>query len=212
MEPRTPCDDRGSFNDALLRTYQFICAHSEASSRYYNLFTSRRCHRNHFSCCWDSIIRSDNLARPGNLSVLALHLTLFGTAFLSATLLPGSSEVLLAVLIVNNRDQLVSLVIVAVLGNTLGAFLNWVMGRTCFLYLQQHWSLFSQPRINKALASLRTHGAWVLLFSWMPIFGDPLTVAAGFAKVPFVKFALLVLIGKAARYIVLAAFVEAVAL
>ena len=41
---------------------------------------------------------------------------------------------------------------------------------------------------------------WSLLFAWLPLVGDPLTVAAGALRTPFLPFLILVGIGKAARY------------
>jgi membrane protein YqaA with SNARE-associated domain len=44
---------------------------------------------------------------------------------------------------------------------------------------------------------------WSLLFTWLPVVGDPLTLAAGVLGVSFLPFLLLVTVGKAARYLVL---------
>ncbi len=37
--------------------------------------------------------------------------------------------------------------------------------------------------------------------SWMPIVGDPLTIAAGVLRTPLLPFIILVTIGKLARYL-----------
>lgn len=60
---------------------------------------------------------------------LAACWLLFAAAFLSATLLPGSSEAVLLGLLANGTGQPVLLVTIASLGNIAGALVNWVMGR-----------------------------------------------------------------------------------
>jgi membrane protein YqaA with SNARE-associated domain len=47
------------------------------------------------------------------------------------------------------------------------------------------------------------YGKWSLLFSWLPIIGDPLTVVAGVMREPFLSFVVLVAIGKVGRYTLL---------
>jgi membrane protein YqaA with SNARE-associated domain len=47
----------------------------------------------------------------------------------------------------------------------------------------------------------KKYGAWSLLFSWVPIIGDPLTFVSGVFKTNFTKFLILVSIGKVTRYI-----------
>ena len=54
----------------------------------------------------------------------------------------------------------------------------------------------------------RQYGVYTLLFSWIPIIGDPLTAIAGILRVPFVWFVPLVAAGKTARYIVVTILVE----
>ena len=54
--------------------------------------------------------------------------------------------------------------------------------------------------IVKAEDYFQKYGVWSLLFSWMPIIGDPLTLVAGNLKVPFLTFFVLVFLGKASRY------------
>jgi len=51
---------------------------------------------------------------------------------------------------------------------------------------------------------------WVSLFgSWLPIIGDPLTLAAGIMREPLWRFLLVVTAAKAGRYIVLVWAVQA---
>ena len=60
--------------------------------------------------------------------------------------------------------------------------------------------------IIKAEDHFKKYGVWSLLFSWLPIIGDPLTLVAGYLKVPFWIFCVLVFLGKAARYFFIVQF------
>lgn len=123
---------------------------------------------------------------------------LFGSAFLSSTLLPGSSEVLLAYLVTTTQHPPSLLMVIATLGNTLGGFTSYWLGRF-FAYRFPNQPLREKHQL--ALTRIQHWGSFSLLLSWVPIIGDPLCVAAGYVKVnPW--FALLLLaIGKAARYV-----------
>ncbi len=61
-------------------------------------------------------------------STLAV-MSLFGSSFLSATLLPGNSEIVLVALLTNSRVSPELLVLAATLGNTLGGLTNVIIGR-----------------------------------------------------------------------------------
>jgi membrane protein YqaA with SNARE-associated domain len=50
-------------------------------------------------------------------------------------------------------------------------------------------------------------GVWSLLFSWLPIVGDPLCLAGGLLRIHFGVFLLLVFVGKLIRYGLLAVLV-----
>ena len=85
------------------------------------------------------------------------------------------------------------LLLVATVGNVLGAVVNWVLGR---------WITHFQDRAWFPVKPVR-HGKWSLLLSWAPVIGDPLTVVAGVMREPFPVFLLLVTIAKFGRYLVL---------
>ena len=130
---------------------------------------------------------------------------LFLSAFVSATLVPMSSEAVLAALIAAHGWDVVLLVLVATAGNTLGAMVNWALGRFCLHWRASRWFPISEANLEKGSAWFRRFGTWSLLFAWLPVVGDPLTFAAGIARVPFPLFLTLVLAGKLARYAVVGA-------
>lgn len=66
------------------------------------------------------------------MTVLEACWRLFASAFLSATLLPGSSEAVLVGLLASGTGRPVLLVAAASLGNIAGALLNWAIGGGIF--------------------------------------------------------------------------------
>jgi membrane protein YqaA with SNARE-associated domain len=66
------------------------------------------------------------------LNEISAHIALFATAVVSATLLPGSSEALLLALAAVDPGAAPTLFLVATFGNTLGAVVNWIIGRMAF--------------------------------------------------------------------------------
>lgn len=121
---------------------------------------------------------------------------LFTSAFLSATLLPGGSEVVLAYLVHGQDHDAFTLLAVASAGNTLGGMSSWLIGRLLPAGRLQ------RPELHPAIARIRKHGSPVLLLSWMPVVGDPLCAAAGWLRVPWQWALLFIAAGKIARYAV----------
>ena len=133
---------------------------------------------------------------------------LFLSAFTSATLLPGSSEAVLFAVVAAAKTSTGLAVAVATAGNTLGSCVNWVLGRYFARYRNRKWFLVSAQTFARYTAWYQRWGLWSLLASWVPVIGDPLTVMAGLARTPLMVFVPLVLIAKAARYLVVAGVVQ----
>ena len=131
---------------------------------------------------------------------LAIYGLLFASAFLSATLLPGSSEVALLALLANGEGSPTLLLVTATFGNVLGAVVNFLLGKYVSRFLDHRWCPISPDSYEKARIWYDRYGVWSLLLSWVPVVGDPLTVLAGALQVGFWRFVVLVTTGKAARY------------
>ena len=140
---------------------------------------------------------------PGTLLVTLGYLTLFLTAFGAATILPGFSEVTFATLLLQSPQDWPTLLIVASAGNTLGGIANWVLGRFLVHWQDRKWFPVSAKRLDQARALFGKYGYPLLLLSWLPVIGDPITLAAGVLRAKFLPTLLLILIGKTARYGVL---------
>jgi len=124
---------------------------------------------------------------------------LAGSAFLSATLLPGGSEAVLAALVVHWPERTALAIGVASAANTLGGLTSFAMGR-----------FLPEPRTSgRALALVRRWGVAALLLSWVPVIGDALCVASGWLRHGWLPAALAIAVGKVARYVVVAGVVLA---
>ena len=132
------------------------------------------------------------------------YLLIGAFSFAAATLLPLSSEVALVAQMKSGLGSTVGLFVAATIGNVGGACFNWWLGRYARHFEGRWFFPFKAADIDNASARFHRFGTWTLLLSWLPIVGDPLTFVAGVLRVPFAIFLVLVTIGKAARYAVLA--------
>lgn len=118
---------------------------------------------------------------------------LFIASFVAATVLPGGSEFVLIAVIRKHPEAVWQAVGVATAGNTLGGMTSYAVGR-----------LIPNRAQHKAIIYLHRYGYWALLFSWLPLVGDALAVAAGWLRFnPWLAMALFA-IGKLVRYALVA--------
>jgi membrane protein YqaA with SNARE-associated domain len=136
----------------------------------------------------------DNFAELG-------YFGLFVAAFLAATILPLSSEVVLSTLLLNGLSP-TALVITATIGNVLGSLTNYALGYWASLEVIKKWLKISEEEFVRAERRFVKYGLFSLCFAWVPVIGDPITVLAGILRVRLLWFVLLVTAGKLMRYIV----------
>lgn len=122
---------------------------------------------------------------------------LFVSAFVSATILPGNSEIVLGAIVATSPDLRWSAIAVATAGNTLGGMTSWAIGRA----LPASGGERLAPRV---VAFARRYGVWTLLLSWVPVAGDALCVASGWLRHDWRVAMLAIGVGKLARYLALA--------
>jgi len=132
-----------------------------------------------------------------------IYLSLFAISFLAATILPFSSELTLAGLIVTSNYDNLLLLMVASFGNVLGSVVNWVLGFYSRNLTTKKWFPFKDKQIENSSKWFGKFGKWSLLFAWVPIIGDPLTLVAGLLRVRFLDFIILVTSGKVSRYVLI---------
>lgn len=123
--------------------------------------------------------------------------SLFASSFLSSTLLPGNSEVVLVAMLLSGVSQPWLLVLIATMGNSLGGLTNVILGRLFPLRETSRWQ-------EKAVYWLQRFGPVALLLSWMPVIGDLLCLLAGWLRLSWWPVVFFLCLGKALRYIVVA--------
>lgn len=125
---------------------------------------------------------------------------MFITAFCSATLIPMGSEAVLLYNIEQNHN-LHLLFWTAVIGNTLGSFVNYYIGLKGEEYLVEK-KYIKEKKIEKYKSYFDKYGGIALLFSWLPVIGDGFTLIAGVLKYNLLKFFIYVFISKFSRYLI----------
>lgn len=125
---------------------------------------------------------------------------LFFSALLAATLVPAQSELVFLGLLYLGRTEPLLLLLVASTGNTLGSVGNWALGRVVSRFREERWFPVSERTLMSAERWYRKYGPATLLLSWVPLIGDPLTIAAGMLRLPIITFVLIVGLAKTARY------------
>lgn len=130
---------------------------------------------------------------------------LFLAALVAATLVPAQSEAVLVALVLGGGHPVALLVAVATVGNVLGSVVNWALGRFLMRFADHPRFPFSPAQVARAQGWYARWG-WVSLFgSWLPVVGDPLTLAAGTMREPLWRFLLVVTAAKLGRYLALVA-------
>jgi len=128
--------------------------------------------------------------------------SLFFSALISSTLLPGSSEALLLYRL-NAGGDVMTLILIATAGNVLGSLITYAMGRLGNEAIHKRWLRISEQQTTRAEVWFAKFGKPALLLAWLPVVGDPLCLAAGLLRYSIFSFLILVSIGKLARYAVL---------
>ena len=124
---------------------------------------------------------------------------LFFSAFASATILPGSSEVVLSALVTAYPALAWGAFWVALSGNLVGALLTFGMGWAS----RRGYERFQRVRVDEQhplVQRLRRLGPPALVLSVLPLVGDALVLAAGWFRMPFWQSMMWIAVGKGARY------------
>ncbi|MCU7934467.1 MAG: DedA family protein [Candidatus Thiodiazotropha sp. (ex Dulcina madagascariensis)] len=138
---------------------------------------------------------------PSILNLSGGSVGLFIGSFLASTLLPGGSEAMLLWELQQTPEQQWLLWSVATLGNTLGGLSSWLIG--WWLARRFPGRGLRDERQRRAVSRVGRYGSPALLFSWLPVIGDPLCLAAGWSGVGLLPATLFIGIGKGLRYVLL---------
>ena len=130
------------------------------------------------------------------------YIGLFIAAFLGATILPFSSEIVLSALLLGGLSP-TTIVVIATTGNVLGSLTNYALGYWARSVVIKKWLRMSEDDFVRAQQRFIKYGTFSLCFTWVPIIGDPLTVMAGILRVRLQWFLILVTASKLLRYVII---------
>ena len=135
------------------------------------------------------------------MNAIEVYASLFISSFLSSTVLPGHSEIILTAFIFLKKYPIIDLIFFASIGNILGSILNWCIGYFLTNLKDRKWFPINKSQLTRASSWFLKYGKWTLFLSWVPIIGDPLTIIAGIFRVPIYTFILIVSLAKTMRYV-----------
>lgn len=124
---------------------------------------------------------------------------LFLASFLAATVLPFSSEAVLLAMLAGPWSPW-ELLLIASLGNWLGGMSSYGLGRLGDLTRIARWLRTDPEKARSWPARVQRYGAWAALLCWLPVIGDPIAIGLGLGRAHLGRTAVLMLLGKAARY------------
>lgn len=132
---------------------------------------------------------------------------LFLGCMLSATIIPFSSEALLAGALVL-YDNVWAVVLVATLGNTAGGMVSFLLGWLCKWEWIEKYLKVDRSKLERIRRKVLRYGYPAALLAWLPFVGDLIAIAMGLLRMRPGITALLMFIGKLARYLVVAGIVN----
>lgn len=131
---------------------------------------------------------------------------LFLSAFISSTIAPGGSEAVLAYMVNAGNFQVIDLIAIAAVGNTLGSLTTWGLGILAAKKYSPDTVLSAKH--HKAIHLVKKWGYWALLFAWLPVVGDGFCFAGGWLKLPLFLSCIAIFLGKTIRYCAVAYLVN----
>ena len=138
-----------------------------------------------------------------NVDYLELGLLgLFAGTFLSATIIPFLSDLILLGFY-EAGYPILSCLVIATIGNLAGGLTNYFIGFGSSKAALSSKYRLSEKRLGKWKKRLDKWGIYLGLIAWVPIVGEPMTIALGFFRVQFWPLFCMMLIGKFSRYLIL---------
>ena len=130
-----------------------------------------------------------------------LYLKIFLACFLSATIIPFGSEAYFLLLI--NESNFYELILVASIGNTLGAILTYWFGWLTKWNFIEKYLRVKKSKVKSLDLVLQKYGSLMGFLCWLPIVGDVIAIALGVFKVSPTYTFITMFLGKLFRYIAL---------
>jgi membrane protein YqaA with SNARE-associated domain len=126
---------------------------------------------------------------------------LFLGNFLAATVIPFSSDALYIAILAATKRPLACF-LVGTAGNWLGSMVTFGMGWLGRWEWIEKWFKVKRETLEKQKQKIDRFGVWLALIAWVPVIGDVVVIALGFYKTHPLWTSILLLIGKAGRFLV----------
>ena len=126
---------------------------------------------------------------------------LFVSSFLSATIIPFSSELVLSFMILNGFDIYLT-ILISTVGNWLGGLSSYLIGRLGKWTVIEKYFRVDKNKVFNFKLKVDRWGSVLAFFSWLPIIGDVIAVSLGFFRTNFILVLIWMLFGKILRYII----------
>lgn len=130
------------------------------------------------------------------------YVGLFLSALVAGSILPFSSEAVLAVLVGMGADPVICLVSASV-GNTLGGLLCYWLGYLGDMSAIERWLKIDGSKISKVEGFVRRRGAWMGVFGVLPWVGEVIIVLLGLMRSNVWITTASMFVGKFVRYLLL---------
>ena len=121
------------------------------------------------------------------------------TAFLSGTILPVASEVLL-VFFLSAGLNAIWLTLSAALGNSLAGVVCFMSGYLAKKEQVQKFFRISDKKMKRADKLIHKYGLWTAFFSFLPAIGEVLLISLGIMRADKRKVFIYMTLGKLVRY------------
>ncbi len=130
------------------------------------------------------------------------YIGLFLSALVAGSILPFSSEAVLAVLVQMGADPVICLLSASV-GNTLGGLLCYWLGYLGDMSTIERWLKIDGAKIAKVEGFVRKRGAWMGVFGVLPWVGEVIIVLLGLMRCNVYITTASMFVGKFVRYLLL---------
>lgn len=145
------------------------------------------------------MILCDAFSQLNEILVQYGYIGFFFAAFLSATILPFSSEIILSGLLISGASPMLC-VFTGTLGNTLGGITCYWIGMAGKIEWIERYLKIEKSKLDQAQNWTKKWGCFAAFFSFLPIIGDVINVVLGFMRASFWKVTLFMALGKFSRY------------
>lgn len=125
---------------------------------------------------------------------------MFLSAFLAGTILPFSSEAVLLACVGLGLDPVLS-TLATTSGNALGGLTCYWIGHLGKMNWIEKYFRVSPKQMERASRFIQGKGAWIAIFSFLPVIGDAILIVLGLMRANVWIVTTSMTIGKLARYI-----------